>query len=188
VLLSPPNPQDGESVTAEQLQKILEHLVKEFDYVIVDTQSSFQDRALSVLDVADRILLLMTLEMTCIKNIKLFLEIADLLMYSRDKMLLVLNRADNRLAIKVESVEHNIQHKVALQIGNAYPDMALAVNQGVPLVIGKRDHRVAKDIFMLARELSGVAKAEAVPDNTQQAGKKQAPAQERSRGIFGRLF
>jgi pilus assembly protein CpaE len=188
VLLSPPNPQDGESVTAEQLQKILEHLVKEFDYVIVDTQSSFQDRALSVLDVADRILLLMTLEMTCIKNIKLFLEIADLLMYSRDKMLLVLNRADNRLAIKVESVEHNIQHKVALQIGNAYPDMALAVNQGVPLVIGKRDHRVAKDIFMLARELSGVAKAEPVPDNTQQAGKKQAPAQERSRGIFGRLF
>lgn len=188
VLLAPPNPQDGESVSADQLQKILEHLVKEFDYVVVDTQSSFQDRALSVLDIADRILLLMTLEMTCIKNIKLFLEIADLLMYSRDKMLLVLNRADNRLAIKVESVEHNIQHKVALQIGNAYPEMALAVNQGVPLVIGKRDHRVAKDIFMLARELSGVAKAEPAPKNAQQVGKKQTPATERSRGFFGRLF
>ena len=81
VLLAPPNPQTGELVTSDHLRAILELLRKEFDYVVVDTQSSFQDRALAVLDVADRIVTLMTLEMPCIKNIKLFLEVAELLEY-----------------------------------------------------------------------------------------------------------
>src|ERR1041384_8346191 len=133
VLLAPPNPQTGELVTSDHLRAILELLRKDFDYVVVDTQSSFQDRALAVLDVADRIVTLMTLEMPCIKNIKLFLEVAELLEYPPEKTLLVLNKADSRLGIRVENVEENIQHKVALQIANAAHEMTLAINQGVPL-------------------------------------------------------
>ncbi len=111
VLLAPPNPQTGELVTSDHLRAILEQLRKDFDYVVVDTQSSFQDRALAVLDLADRIVTLMTLEMPCIKNIKLFLEVAELLEYPAEKVLLVLNKADSRLGIRVENVEENIQHK-----------------------------------------------------------------------------
>jgi pilus assembly protein CpaE len=191
VLLAPPNPQDGETVTPEQLQAILEAMRREFDYVVVDTFSSFtQDRALSVLDVADRIILLMTLEMTCIKNIKLFLEVADLLAYSREKMFLVLNKADNRMGMRVSSVENTIKHKVALQIGNAGQDMSLAINQGVPLVIGKRDHLVSRDVFVLARELSGVVTTAAMPEpqaHVQENPPPKAKAKPQ-RGFFGRLL
>ncbi|NJN67815.1 MAG: MinD/ParA family protein [Chloroflexaceae bacterium] len=191
VLLAPPNPQDGETVSPEQLQAILEAMRREFDYVVVDTFSSFtQDRALSVLDVADRIILLMTLEMTCIKNIKLFLEVADLLAYSREKIFLVLNKADNRMGMRVDKVESTIRHKVALQIGNAGQDMALSINQGVPLVIGKRDHPVSRDIFLLARELSGVVTAAALPEVHHPGEDKPTPkARDKpQRGFFGRLF
>lgn len=190
VLLAPTNPQDGEQVTADHLQAILEMLLREFDYVVVDTHSSFQDRSLAVLDMADRIVLIMTLEMTCIKNIKLFLEVAELLEYSSEKMFLVLNKADSRMGIRVENVENNIQHKVGLQIGNAPQEMTLSINQGVPMVIAKRDHRVAKDIFALARELSNVAQA---AEGTGKPGIEEATTKgkaksERNRGFFGRLF
>ncbi len=130
VLLAPPNPQTGELVTSDHLRAILELLRKEFDYVVVDTQSSFQDRALAVLDMADRIVTLMTLEMPCIKNIKLFLEVAELLEYPPEKTLLVLNKADSRLGIRVENVEANIHHKVVMQIGNAPHEMALIGQSG----------------------------------------------------------
>jgi pilus assembly protein CpaE len=183
VLLAPPNPQTGELVTSDHLRAIIEQLRKDFDYVVVDTQSSFQDRALAVLDLADRIVTLMTLEMPCIKNIKLFLEVAELLEYPAEKVLLVLNKADSRLGIRVENVEENIQHKVALQIANAAHDMTLAVNQGVPLVIEKRNHQTAKDIFALANLISNAGGAGA------KAGDKAAakPAQERG-GLFSRLM
>ena len=184
VLLAPPNPQTGELVTSDHLRAILELLRKEFDYVVVDTQSSFQDRALAVLDVADRIVTLMTLEMPCIKNIKLFLEVAELLEYPPEKTLLVLNKADSRLGIRVENVEENIQHKVALQIGNAPNEMTLSINQGVPLVIEKRGHQTAKDIFALAGLISNARGGATVKADD----KSPQPKAPESRGLFGRLL
>jgi pilus assembly protein CpaE len=184
VLLAPPNPQTGELVTSDHLRAILDQLRKEFDYVVVDTQSSFQDRALAVLDVADRIVTLMTLEMPCIKNIKLFLEVAELLEYPPEKTLLVLNKADSRMGIRIENVEENIQHKVALQIGNASHDMALSVNQGVPLVIEKRGHQTSKDIFALAGLISNARGGATVKADD----KSPTPKAPESRGLFGRLM
>jgi pilus assembly protein CpaE len=184
VLLAPPNPQTGELVTSDHLRGILELLRKEFDYVVVDTQSSFQDRALAVLDMADRIVALMTLEMPCIKNIKLFLEVAELLEYPPEKTLLVLNKADSRLGIRVENVEENIQHKVALQIGNAPNEMTLSINQGVPLVIEKRGHQTAKDIFALASLVSNARGGATV----KASGQPAAPKPSENRGLFGRLL
>ncbi len=61
--------------------------------------------------------------------------------------------------------------------------MTLAVNQGVPLVIEKRGHQTAKDIFALANLISNAGGAAA------KAGDKTAakPAQERG-GLFSRLM
>jgi pilus assembly protein CpaE len=182
VLLAPPNPQTGELVTSDHLRTILETMKKEFEYVIVDTQASFQDRALAALDLADRIVALMTLELPCIKNIKLFLEVAELLEYPKEKTVLVLNKADNRLGMRVENVEANIQYKVALQIANAGHEMTLAVNQGVPLVIAKRDLPTSKDIFALAKLLSSGLAAK-----TADAAKKTEKAPEKT-GLFGKLM
>ncbi len=182
VLLAPPNPQTGELVTSDHLRTILETMKKEFEYVIVDTQASFQDRALAALDLADRIVALMTLELPCIKNIKLFLEVADLLEYPKEKTVLVLNKADNRLGMRVENVEANIQYKVALQIANAGHEMTLAINQGVPLVIAKRDLPTSRDIYALAKLLSS-----SLAVKTADAAKKTEKAPEKT-GLFGKLL
>ena len=188
VLLAPPNPQTGELVTSDQLRTILDLMRQEFDYVVVDTQSSFQDRALAVLDMADRIIALMTLEMPCIKNIKLFLEVAELLEYPREKTMLVLNKADNRMGFSVKDVQSNIQHEVALQIANAPLEITYSINQGVPLVIAKRTHQVSKDIFTLASRLTNVAKAVSSEKPQDEVKRQPEPkAKPQSRGLFGRL-
>lgn len=193
ILLAPPNPQLGELVTSDHLRAILEALKKEFDYIVVDTQSSFQDRALAVLDLADRIVALMTLEMPCIRNIKLFLEVAELLEYPSEKTILVLNKADNRLGLRVENVEEHIQHKVALQIPNAAHEMTLSINQGVPLVIEKRDHPTSKSIFQLATLLANSrgatvsATGGSKPDGSDKNQGNKDKDKGRS-GLFGRLL
>jgi pilus assembly protein CpaE len=130
---------------------------------------------------ANRIVTLMTLEMHCIRNIKLFLEVADLLEYPHEKVMLVLNKASNRTGIRAEDVEKNIQRKVSLQIGDAGPDVTFSINQGVPLVIGKPTHQVVRDIGALAKELITVTKA------VEAAAAGQAPAPEKKSGLFSRL-
>jgi len=178
VLLAPPDPQRGELVTADQIRTILEALRQEFHYVIVDTPASFQDRSLAALDLAQRVITLMTLEMHCIRNVKLFLEVADLLGYPADKVMLVLNKATNRTGIRAEDVEKHLQRKLALQIGDATQEMTLAINQGTPLILAKPNHQVSKDIMNLARELVAKSSKEA-------AASKEAA---KSRGLLGGLI
>jgi len=178
VLLAPPDPQRGELVTADQIRTILEALRQEFHYVIVDTPASFQDRSLAALDLAQRVITLMTLEMHCIRNVKLFLEVADLLGYPTDKVMLVLNKATNRTGIRAEDVEKHLQRKLALQIGDATQEMTLAINQGTPLILAKPNHQVSKDIMNLARELVAKSSKEA-------AASKEAA---KSRGLLGGLI
>jgi pilus assembly protein CpaE len=108
----------------------------------------------------------MTLEMHCIRNVKLFLEVADLLGYPNDKVMLVLNKATNRTGIRAEEVEKHLQRKLALQIGDAPQEMTLAINQGTPIVMAKPNHQVAKDIMNLARELVAKADKEAVASSS----------------------
>lgn len=185
VLVAPPNPQLGELVTADHLRAILEALRREFDYVVVDTQSSFQDQTMAVLDAAARIVLLMTMELSSIKNIRQFLEVAELLEYGEEKLVLVLNKADPRFGIRVDQVEANIQHKVAAQIGNAPYEMTSAINRGVPLIIDKQSHQVSSDITNLAYLVTGntrsaTSRSAAKPAAT--AAKKEEP-----RGLFARL-
>jgi pilus assembly protein CpaE len=60
--------------------------------------------------------------------------------------------------------------------------MTLAVNQGVPLVIAKRDLPTSKDIFALAKLLSSGLAAK-----TADAAKKTEKAPEKT-GLFGKLM
>jgi pilus assembly protein CpaE len=185
VLLAPPDPQRGELVTSDHIRTILEAMKREFDYVVVDTPASFQDRSLAVLDMASRIVTLMTLEIHCIRNIKLFLEVADLLEYPHEKVMLVLNKASNRPGLKAEDVEKTVQRKISMQIADAPQDMTVSINQGVPLMIGKPTHQVARDIGALARELTATAKPAATP--AAKPGEPAAPAAKQG-GLFSRLI
>jgi pilus assembly protein CpaE len=160
VLLAPPSPEMAELVTAEHVRRILMELSNNFDYVIVDTWPSFAEAVLTAMDLADDILLIMTLEMTAIKDVKLYLEVVDKLNYAPEKVKLVLNRAGSVGGIKVEAVEETLRHKVAVGMSNDGPAMMMAVNQGVPLVISAREHPFSKDVYRLARLITSTTAEE----------------------------
>jgi pilus assembly protein CpaE len=151
VLLSPPRPELAELVTAEHLRTLLLHLRAQFDYVVVDTAPSFDDGTLAALDLSERIILLATLEVPSIKNVRMFLEVAEALHYPQEKLALVLNRADSSAGIRPEDVEENIRFKVSASIPSAWQLMTTAVNQGVPVVLSQPDGAVSKALLQLAR-------------------------------------
>ncbi|MGE5619371.1 MAG: response regulator [Sphingomonadaceae bacterium] len=153
VLAAPPRPELAELITADHLRAIMAFLRSHYDYVVVDTPPSFEDTILAVLDLSDQILLLTTLEMPAIKNVKLFLEVAEALHYPQDKLTLVVNRADAGCGIRVEDLEQNIHFKVSASIVSAERLMTTSVNQGIPVVISHRDSPAAKSLLDLARKV-----------------------------------
>ncbi len=161
VLLGPPQPEMAELITAEHIRRILLELSAHYDYVIVDTWPSFADTVLTAMDLADDILLVMTLEMTAIKDVKLYLEVVEKLNYPTEKVKLVLNRSGSAGGIKVEAVEETLRQKMLVGLSNDGVAMLMAINQGVPLVISAREHPFSRDVYRLARLLTSTTTEEA---------------------------
>ena len=157
VLLAPPSPEMAELITPSGVKRVLEVLRETNDLVIVDCSSYFNDTTLAILDAADVILTMLTLEITSIKNMRLFLEVADQLGYDARKMRLVLNRADSTLGIRVADVEHSIGRKVDYSIVSDGRSVVYALNRGVPFFLSNRETQVSQDILRLATSLVGEA-------------------------------
>ena len=174
VLLAPPTPEAAELITGANIKKVLETLRESYAYVVVDTWPSFQEQVLTMLDVADVILTLMTLEITSLKNVRVFMEIAEKLGYDDQKVQLVANRNDSSGGIKASDVEASLARKIPHTIVSDGRALVLAVNRGVPFVISHRDSQVAKDIFTLADKLTGAGEgAGAAAATPQKAAPKQ---------------
>jgi pilus assembly protein CpaE len=151
VLLAPTRPELAELFHPDHLKHILEALRSQHDYVVVDTWTSFHEVILAVFDLSTEIVLLTTLDMPAVKNIRMFLEVCEALRYPKDHVLLVLNRADSTGGLRVEDIEESIQHKVAANIISAGTLVTSAINRGVPFLMSDPDAPISRDIAHLAR-------------------------------------
>lgn len=165
VLLAPPSPEMAELVTPSGIKKVLEALRREHELVVVDCTAYFNDTTLAILDSADIILTMLSLEITSIKNMRLFLEVAEQLGYEAGKVRLVLNRADSTLGIRVADVEHSIGRKVDETIVSDGRSVVYALNRGVPFFLSNKEAQVSQDILRLARSVVGEGASTEVADD-----------------------
>ncbi|MGD0862161.1 MAG: response regulator [Candidatus Limnocylindrales bacterium] len=154
VILAPPSPEMADVITPAGVKRVVEILRQHYELIVIDCAAWFNDTTLGILDQADVILTLLTLEITSIKNIRLFLEVAEKLGYE-DKIRLVLNRADTTLGIRVADVEHSIGRKVDDTIVSDGRAVVYALNRGVPFVISNRESQVSQDVLRLATSMTG---------------------------------
>jgi pilus assembly protein CpaE len=161
VLLAPPSPEMAELVTVDQIRRMMGRLRETNDFTVVDLWPHFNDVSLALLDMSDVILTILTLEITNIKNIRLFLEVADQLGYG-DRLKLVLNRADSAFGIRVADVENSVGRKIDHQVVSDGRTVVYALNRGVPFVWSNSQAPVSEDILKISRALvSGVGSAAA---------------------------
>jgi pilus assembly protein CpaE len=155
VLLAPPSPETAELITPAAIKRVIETLRMTHDLVIVDCTAYFNDTTLAILDSADVILTMLSLEITSIKNMRLFLEVANQLGYEGGKVRLVLNRADSALGIRVQDVEQSIGRKVDDTIVSDGRSVVYALNRGVPFFLSNREAQVSQDVLRLAKAVVG---------------------------------
>ena len=180
VLLAPPTPEQAELIGPAAVKKVLVALRNDYDLVVVDCPSSFNESTLAVLDEADLILTLLTLEITSVKNMRLFLEVCEQLGYGPDKIRLVLNRADSTLGIRVADVEHSIGRKVDHTIVSDGRSVVYALNRGVPFFLSNREAQVSQDIQRLASAVTGAVPVSVVA----KPGDKTAKAASSRKSLF----
>ncbi|MDB5074314.1 MAG: response regulator receiver protein [Chloroflexi bacterium] len=150
VLLAPPRPEMAEMVTADQLRRSLSLLKESFEFTIVDTWSCLDERVLTILEIADRILLCFTLDLPAIKSAKVFLEVSELLRFPPEKITTVLIKSTGTQGIEVRDVEATMGRPVGAQISHDSRTTSRCINEGSPVVLGQPGTIVAADFRKLA--------------------------------------
>jgi len=149
VLAAPLEPGSAESIPAALVGHLLSQLSQMFDVVVVDTPAAFSDFVLAAFDLTDLFLLIATLDIPALKNLKLTLETMDLLNYPRDRWRVVLNRADSKVGLTITEVEKTLRLPISAQIPSSRA-VPISVNRGVPIVQDDPGHPVSVEIRQLA--------------------------------------
>ncbi len=149
-LAAPSDPQFAEEITMRHLQTVFTTMRGRYDYVIIDTCSHIRDHELIIFDFSTRILVVVTLEITTIKNVKLCYDILKVLNIEEGKPLLVLNRAHDRSGIEPAVVEQKVA-RIACTIPLDEALLIPALNSGAPFVLdGSPDLPIVRAMHELA--------------------------------------
>ena len=165
-LLAPPSPEGADLITPASLLKVVSHLRTMHAYTVVDLPAGLNDHSLAIMEIADQIVIMAALEITAIKNLRLFLEVADQLGYERSKLRIVMNRSDTTQGIRLGDVEGSIRRSIDATIVSDGRLAVLAVNRGVPFIVSNPESPLSRDVSRLAQILIGgtTAAAEEKPN------------------------
>ncbi|MGD0610093.1 MAG: response regulator [Anaerolineales bacterium] len=153
VLAAPPRPENAEKVNSDQFTKLLRYLRQMYAYVVVDTCSYLNDITLSVLDLADVVVLVATQDIPSIKDGKLFLDLMLTLNIPVEKIAFIMNRFDKRIAITADKVGENLKQEVLAVIPLDELTVIPAVNRGVPFMLDNKTKPAGRGIYALAEAL-----------------------------------
>lgn len=178
LLRAPMAIESAELFTADATKAILVELREHFDYLIVDTDDALSEATITVLEMADQILLVTTLEVTTINKVSRFFELLNRLDISEEKVKLVCNRVDPYYGIKPSQVEAQVRHRFICQIPEDNRLVVTSVNRGIPFVVADKRAAVTRSVILLAERVAeGDPPASAPPER----GPKT-----KGRGAFGR--
>jgi pilus assembly protein CpaE len=152
VLPAPLRPEDAELVTEERLGHLFTVAKESYDVVVVDTPPFFHGPVLSTLDRTDQLVLVGTLDVPTIKNIKLTLQTLDLLHYPKERRRLLLNRTGAKVGLNPKEVERALDMPVSFEI-ESEREVPMSVNRGVPLALANPRASVVKALGEVADAL-----------------------------------
>lgn len=160
VLAAPSLPDAHDRITPALVSRMIRVLKEKYDYVIIDSAPAFDEQTLTALDETDDLVMVATLDVPTLKNVKVALETLDMLNIAQGHRHLLLNRADDAVGIGAEKVEAILGMSVSTQISTSI-DIAAATNAGRPIVLSAPDHDSSRAVRTLATALRGGDAADA---------------------------
>jgi len=159
LLLAPPRLEMADMVTARDLDKILDLLRRTYQAVVVDTPSALNDTTLTVLDMADVILQVLTPEPAALDSTRAAAAAFAAIGYPPAKVRIVINRADAMGALRPEQLRRALGREPDHVVASDWQLVSGSNRDGVPFVVARPDARISRDVMELAGAVMAVVGA-----------------------------
>lgn len=159
VLLGPNNIQIAQGIRPDDLYKVFVSIQRYYDYVIVDGGSSLTENTVTLMDTADKIMLVTTPDLASLHDTSRFVQVSKTLAYTDDKLMIILNRAGLVGGVKTKDIESALHHQVYAQIPDDPANALRSLNRGIPLLVRYPRSQVSKAIRQVAEGLTAMQTA-----------------------------
>jgi pilus assembly protein CpaE len=151
VLGAPRRPVDALRVGEQGIQALLSTLRAMHDTVILDVPPGFSDPALTALALADRVLIVVTPEVTALRRTLTLFDVLRDLDIEEERQMLVLNETVNSPDLTRERVEGFLRRRIPIAVPNALGLFHRATTSGRPALLADPDHEVSQQLLRLSR-------------------------------------
>lgn len=122
--------------TRNDLDRVMDFLRLEYDFILVDSSVGYQESKVSLIDQADEINLISTPDVASLRDLARLVESMRLGEAGQKKLRLVINRATADDSISAEYIQKFVRFPVYLSISNSYFEVMRAINAGEPVAPG----------------------------------------------------
>jgi pilus assembly protein CpaE len=160
VIASPEMSAGQHDAKPEELERVMDFLRREYDYVLIDSSVAYQDSKASLIDQADEIYLVSTPDVAALRDLARLVESVSLNESATTKLRLVVNRSTATDSVTPEQIEKAVRFPISIAIPNNYFELLKAINDGEPIP----PHRRSEFNQRMARWARQIVYGMTVPD------------------------
>ncbi len=134
VIASPETSAADEHTRRDDLERVMDFLRHQYDYILVDSSVSYEDSKSSLIDHADDIYLVSTPDVAALRDLARLVEKLSLGEAGMSKLQLVINRATADDSISSQLIQKAVRFPVSFSINNSYFEVMKAINAGEPVL------------------------------------------------------
>jgi pilus assembly protein CpaE len=132
VLAAPPDPVAAEGLGSSVIASVIEAVRMAYDFVIIDTPPALNEVVLGAFDVSDHLIVLATLDIPSVRNMRVFLTTLDRLQIPTEGLHLVLNKAERGVELTPDDIRRVLGRPWDLELPYDR-EVSRSVNLGLPV-------------------------------------------------------
>lgn len=178
VLTAPRDPSLADHVGARDVERVIEAVIPRYDVVVIDTPPSLNEVVLTALDHSDLVVVMATLDVPSLKNLRVFLDTVTRLKIDDSRLRLVLNKVDSDVGLDVKQVQETFNDRFVGLISQSRAIMR-AMNMGTVVIESEPRHAVSRELLK--------AVGDVLPEDLAAQVRAATPGGERG-GLLSRLL
>jgi pilus assembly protein CpaE len=117
----------------DQLERVMDFLRREYDYVLIDSSAAHHDSKASIIDQSDEVYIISTPDVAALRDLARLVENLSLSESATSKLNVVVNRSTATDSITAEQIEKAVRFPISIAVPNNYFELQRAINDGEPI-------------------------------------------------------
>jgi len=118
---------------SDEIEHVMDFLRREYDYVLIDSTTSFHDSKATIIEQSDEVYIVSTPDVAALRDLARMVENLSLSESATSKLHVVVNRSTATDSITAVQIEKAVRFPISIAVPNNYFELQRAINDGEPI-------------------------------------------------------